>query len=143
MKTVSATIDIKAPPMRVWAVLTDLNSYPKWNPLFPRATGEIAVGKRLTLWSVAANGRRQTVRPRVLAVEPGVELRWKASIPGIMGGEHRFELSPASGGTRLVQSEIFRGILVPFSGGVLERAEASYVEVNKALKKRAETGRRR
>jgi len=32
MKTVSATAWIDAPPMKVWAVLTDLRSYPEWNP---------------------------------------------------------------------------------------------------------------
>ena len=31
-----------------------------------------------------------------------------------MSGEHRFALTPAGGGTRLVQSESFRGLLVPF-----------------------------
>jgi hypothetical protein len=72
-----------------------------------------------------------------------VELRWKASIPGIIGGEHSFVLSPADQGTQLVQSETFRGVLVPFAGAILARSEASYQEVNQALKKRVETRRRR
>jgi hypothetical protein len=37
-----------------------------------------------------------------------------------------------------VQSESFRGLLVPFSGQVLARAEASFQSLNEALKKRAE-----
>jgi uncharacterized protein YndB with AHSA1/START domain len=37
-KTVSATIQIDAPPATVWAALTDLAAYPQWNPLFPEAT---------------------------------------------------------------------------------------------------------
>jgi Polyketide cyclase / dehydrase and lipid transport len=39
MKTVSATIQIDAPPAQVWAALTDLAAYPRWNPLSPEASG--------------------------------------------------------------------------------------------------------
>jgi hypothetical protein len=144
MRTMTATIEIGASPMDVWAVLTDLSRYPDWNPLFPEASGEIAVGRRLTLRSVhPANGRRMTVKPRVVAVEPGVELRWASSLPGIISGEHGFRLSPANGGTRLVQSEVFRGLIVPFSGRVLDRSEDSFRSLNQAIKLRAEAQSRR
>jgi hypothetical protein len=79
-----------------------------------------------------------TVKPRIVTAEPGVELRWASSLPGIMSGEHAFALSPAGGGTRLDQSENFRGLLVPFSGRILARAEAGFRALNEAIKKRAE-----
>lgn len=37
-----------------------------------------------------------------------------------------------------VQSETFRGILAPFSGAILNDTEASFQEMNQALKERAE-----
>lgn len=43
----------------MWAALTDLAAYPRWNPLFPEAAGQVAVGSRLTLETVQANGRKQ------------------------------------------------------------------------------------
>ncbi len=139
MKTVSATILIDAPPMDVWTVLTDLSRYPEWNPLFREASGQIAAGARIRLRSVhPANGRMMTVKPKIVTAEAGVELRWAASLPGIMSGEHSFALSPAGSGTQVVQSESFRGLLVPLSGKTLARAEASFAELNEALKKRAE-----
>ncbi len=139
MKTMSATIQIDAPPMAVWAVITDLSRYPEWNPLFREASGEVTVGKRIRLTSVhPANGRLMTVKPKITLAEPGVELRWAASLPGIMSGEHSFALSAAESGTRLAQSETFRGLLVPFSGKTFARTEASFQALNKALKKRAE-----
>ena len=139
MKIMSATIEIGAPPLAVWAVLTDLSRYPEWNPLFREASGEITAGKRIRLRSVhPASGRLMTVKPRIAAAEPGVELRWASSMPGIISGEHTFALRPADGGTRLVQSESFRGLLVPFSAKTLARAEASFQALNEALKKRAE-----
>jgi len=139
MKTMSATIQIAAPPMDVWAVLTDLSSYQDWNPLFREASGQVAAGNRIRLRSVhPANGRLMTVKPKITLAAPGAELRWTASLLGIMSGEHSFVLAEADGGTRLTQSETFRGLLTAFSGKTLARAEASFRELNEALKKRAE-----
>ena len=141
MKTMSATIQIDAPPEAVWAVLTDLARYPEWNPLFREASGEVAVGSRITLRSVhPANGRLMTVRPRITAADPGAELSWVSSLPGIISGVHRFALTPAGGGTRVEQSEAFRGVLTAFSGKTFARAGASFRALNEALKKRAEGG---
>jgi hypothetical protein len=139
MKTMSATIQIAAPPMDVWAVLTDLSSYRDWNPVFRDASGQVAAGNRIRLRSVhPANGRLMTVKPKITVADPGAELRWTASLPGIMSGEHSFMLTEADGGTRLTQSETFAGLLVAFSGKTLARAEASSRQLNEALKKRAE-----
>jgi hypothetical protein len=136
MKTVSATIEIDASPEQVWAVLTDLAAYPQWNPVFPNASGQVAVGQRLAYRPPA--GRGMTIRPKVLAAQPGAELRWALSLPGIMGGEHSFTLTAVGDGTRLVQSETFRGLLVPLSGKAIAAAQASYATLNQALKERVE-----
>jgi len=141
MKIISAAIEIGASPMTVWAIITDLGRYPEWNPLFREASGEIAVGQRITLRSVhPANGRMMTVKPTIVVAEPGVELRWSAGLPGIIGGEHSFALTPRNGGTRLVQSESFRGLLAPFSRRTMANSSTSFRELNEALRKRAEAG---
>jgi len=139
MKTMSATIQIDAPPMTVWAILTDLDGYPDWNPLFREASGQIAVGNRITLRTVhPANGRLMTVKPKITVADPGAELRWTSSLPGIISGEHSFTLTQADGGTRLVQAETFRGLLVPLSGKTFARSDVSFQGLNEAIKKRAE-----
>ena len=141
MKTVSATVQIDAPPAKVWVALTDLAAYPRWNPLFPEASGQITVGSRLTLITIQPNGRTMTIKPKILAVEPNAELRWSAGLPGVIGGEHSFTLTPVDGGTRLVQSEAFRGLLVPFSIKTLAAAQSSYQALNNALKEYVEAQR--
>ena len=73
MKTVSATIQMDARQKRVWAALTDLAAYPRWNPLFPEASGQIAIGSRLTLKTVRPNGRTMTIKPKILACKPNAE----------------------------------------------------------------------
>ena len=117
MKTMSAAIDIDAPPVKVWEILTDLGGFHQWNPLFVEAGGNVAVGQRITLRSKhPANGRMMTVKPKITAVQPGAELRWVAGLPGIIGGEHRLTLTTTGRGTRVVQSETFKGLLTAFSG---------------------------
>jgi hypothetical protein len=139
VRAFSATIDIAAPPAEVWAILTDLGRYREWNPLFVEAAGDVAVGQRIRLRSRhPANGRLMTVKPKITVVEPGTELRWASSLPGIISGEHGFTLSAADGGTRLVQAETFRGLLAGFPGKTWANADASFRALNEALKERAE-----
>jgi hypothetical protein len=137
MKTVSATTQIDAPPTAVWAVLADLSRYPEWNPLFREASGQLAAGERITLRAVnPANGRVMTVKAKILAADPGAELRWASSLPGIMSGEHSFVLTPLDGGTRLVQAEIYGGLLAATVS--VPRTETSFQALNEALRQRAE-----
>ena len=137
MKTVSATTQIDAPPMAVWAVLTDLSRYPEWNPLFREASGEVAVGSRITLRAVQpANGRLMTVKAKIVAADPGAELRWASALPGLMSGEHSFVLTPLDGGTRLAQTEIYGGLLAATVS--VPRTETVFQALNEALKQRVE-----
>ena len=142
MRTISATVDIAAPPDQVWGVLADLDDYPAWNPFIQSASGQLAEGATLTLRMVPAQGRAMTFRPRVLAVQPGVLLRWigRLFMPGIFDGTHQFALEDLGGHTRLTQSETFRGILVPFTGTTISRTEGDFRALNQALKQRAEDG---
>ena len=57
MRTISATVDIAAPPDQVWGVLADLDDYPDWNPFIRSASGRLAEGETLTLRMVPAQGR--------------------------------------------------------------------------------------
>ena len=80
------------------------------------------------------------MKPSVLKAEPNQELAWlgRLVVPGIFDGEHHLQLQPRDGGTLFVQREAFRGILLPFVGGVLEKTRRGFVQMNAALKQRAE-----
>jgi hypothetical protein len=131
VKRVSATIQIGAPPQAVWAALTDLGRYPEWSPLFCEASGQVAVGNRITLRAVhPAYGRLMTVTRRSPSPTRGAELRWVSSLPGIISSEHCFALTPEGGGTRLEQSETFRGLLADFPGKSSPAPRPSFLALN-------------
>jgi hypothetical protein len=133
--------DIDASPEAVWAVLSDLPSYPSWNPFIREASGQLAAGERLDLTMQPEGGRAMRFRPTVLEAEPGRELRWRGRLmaPGVFDGEHRFAIEPTAGGSRLVQEERFTGILVPLlAKGLRKRTLPAFEQMNEAVKERAE-----
>jgi hypothetical protein len=143
MREITTETIIDAAPGKVWEELTDLASYPDWNPFIPEAAGRIADGNRLVLKMTPPDGRAMTFRPKVTKNDPARELRWfgHLGVRGIFDGEHYFRLEELPGGrTRLVHGEKFTGITVGLFGGVLEKTERGFEELNEALRERCEGG---
>jgi hypothetical protein len=140
MPTIETTEYIDASPEKVWQILTDLDSYPEWNPFIREASGELREGAKLSLRMRPPGGKEMGFKPTVLKAESGRELRWlgRLGIPGIFDGEHWFLLTPEGAGTRLEQGERFTGLLPRFMGRMLASTEEGFTELNLALKQRAE-----
>ena len=141
---ITMTTEIAATPETVWAVLADLDGYPQWHPAFLKVSGLLAAGRTLTITTThPASGHTMTAKVKVLAAEPGRELRWVSRLLGLTISERRFLLSPAGGGTSLVQAETYRGI-----GGsrnvmkVMPRIQDSFAAINQAIKQQAEARQR-
>ncbi len=138
MRELVTEIHINAPPERVWAVFTANHEWATWNPFIIKSEGSFAVGQKVTNTMQMVGQKPMTFSPRVLAFEPGRELRWlgRLLMPGIFDGEHYFKLEATSGGTRFIQGEKFSGLLA----GMLNLGDArtSFTQLNEALKKRVE-----
>jgi hypothetical protein len=145
MHTITTTIDLDATAAEVWAVLTDTAAYPHWNPFITCLEGPLEVGARLRVRVCPPGGRPMSFRPTVTVVEPGRRLAWlgRLILPAIFDGAHSFLLEPADdgGGTRLVHSESFRGVLVGLSGGLRTQTADGFTAMNVALRERLATHR--
>lgn len=134
--------EIDATPERVWEILTGFEVFGSWNPFIVSIEGEPAVGSRLTVRIQPPGGRGVTLHPTVTANEPGHSFGWLGhlGVPGVFDGAHRFELEARpDGGTRFVQSEHFRGVLVPlFRRSLRTHTLAGFDAMNRALEERAE-----
>ncbi|MCZ6676917.1 MAG: SRPBCC domain-containing protein [Candidatus Poribacteria bacterium] len=142
MKELHTEIEIQAPPERVWQLLTDFADFPQWNPFIRRISGEAKAGARLEVHIQPSGAKGMTFRPKVLRLEPNVELRWlgRLLIPGLFDGEHIFAIEPLGADkVRFVQREIFKGVLVPLFASQLDTdTRRGFEEMNQALKTRAE-----
>jgi len=136
--SIETSTDIDAKPAEVWAVLTDLDAYPDWNPTLTAASGRLTVGSE-----IAVTDRGTDATAEVLSVTSDRELRWEThtGIVGILDGERSFRLEELpDGGTRFTQSGLYRGVAVLFSTGTLHDETApSFHDMNGALRDRAES----
>jgi hypothetical protein len=137
-----AEIEIDADPDSVWAVLMHFEAYPDWNPFIMSMQGDQSVGAKLRARLQPPGARGITLRPAVTVNEPGMAFGWLGKlggVPHLFDGAHRFQLEPIEEGrrTRFVQSERFRGILLPLvRRSVLPATLRGFEAMNRALAER-------
>lgn len=133
---ITATTDIDADPQAVWAVLTDTAAYPQWNPFVRRFDGAIEQGGRISVDLLPRGEKPQTMKLRVVEVEPGHSFTWlgHVGITGVLDGRHHFRVEATPTGTRFVQHERLSGMLVPMFRSMLTRdTPTAFAAMNDAL----------
>jgi hypothetical protein len=143
MKEIHTQIEINATPERVWKILTNFAAYPEWNPFIRSAVcQELKPGEIIEIALLPPEGEGWTFHPVLTTVHPERELEWlgRFILPGLFDGRHSFRIRVVDQNhIRFTQAESFRGVLVPFFGGLLEKTRAGFEEMNCALKQRAES----
>lgn len=123
MTKFSAAIEIAAPRVRVWQVMSDVERWHEW-------TASIKSVKRLGAGAFAVGSRvliRQPKLPpafwKVVAIEPGKSFTWISVSPGFRAiGHHAAE--SIQGGSRATLSIEFQGVF----GGVFARMTKGITE---------------
>jgi len=141
-KEIKTEILIHATPEKVWSILTNFDNYPNWNPFIKSINGEVKVGNKITARIEPPEASGMTFKPRILSYDVNKELSWLGHliIPGLFDGQHKFELiDNGNGTTTFIQSESFKGILVPLFKKMLDINTINGFEaMNKKLKELAE-----
>jgi uncharacterized protein YndB with AHSA1/START domain len=113
------SIDIEAPPDRVYALVSDITRMGEWSPECRKcswkggATGP-AVGARFRARNKAGRGPAWFNSPKVTAADPGRAFAFNRSGPGIGSYTWRYTLEPTGTGTRLTESyDVERPLAAP------------------------------
>jgi hypothetical protein len=145
VRSVKASINIRAPQDRVWAILSDLASYPAWSPFVVAVEGRAAVGETVTLVVAMTKGRpplRQ--RETISRWEEGHEISWGTVMghPRLLKAERFQRLTRVNAGETLYETaDDFEGLLVPVVMALYgSRIQAGFHATAAALKERAEAG---
>jgi hypothetical protein len=143
MPQIITSIEIAASAEAVWQHLTDFAAYPSWNPFIRSISGPLERGAQLEVTVQPTGGSPMSFKPRLLACNPGAELRWKGMflVPGLFDGEHYFQITESKTGQVLfTHGETFSGLLtgVVLQGKMKQATEAGFEQMNRALKSRAQ-----
>jgi hypothetical protein len=144
-RAIKASIDIHAPPEKVWEALLDFPRYSEWSKFLQSIEGRAVPGSHLYITQMTANGQTREFKATVSQVTPPRSFRWIEHlwVPGLLDREHEFALEYQFGGhTRVRQTEEIGGFLKIF----LERwfdppVESDFTSFNRALKRRTESRR--
>ena len=135
----TVSIDIAAPPGRVWTVMSDIERWHEWTPSITSIQklepGPLVVGLR-------ARVRQPKLPPAVWTVswvEPGAGFVWVSRAPGVhVTGRHLVEA--ISGGSRATLSIIYEGLLGMLIGRLTRPLNERYLGYEaQGLKQRSET----
>jgi uncharacterized membrane protein len=134
------SIDIAAPPERVWAIFADVERWHEWTASITSVTrldeGPFGVGSR-------ARVLQPRIRPAMFEVtefNPGRNFMWKTTNGGVSAlANHLVESVP--GGTRVTISIDFRGFPLIFLGWWVRRLTNKYfILETEGLKRASEAG---
>ena len=143
-KEIKTEIIINAPIEKVWATLMNFENYPKWNTFITSIEGKSEVCQKLKAFLQPPGAKGMTFKPKVLIVNPNQEFRWVGHLlfPGIFDGQHNFKLiDNGDNTTTFIQSENFKGILVPFLKKMIEiNTVQGFRQMNEGLKREVERG---
>ena len=103
-----ATIQIQAPPEKVYALISDVNRMGEWSPECRKAEWiEGATGPAVGARFKGSNKKgivRWSTKPTVKVADPGREFTFEVGRPGKEDTRWSYRLAPKDGGTELTES---------------------------------------
>ncbi len=134
-------IGVQAPAEVIWEIIADIPGWADWNPLYPKAQGNLRIGEVLTLTLALPGEAPQIIQPEIVDWVPNDQILWKLSMLRGLVRSVRFIEIEILGPTNCIISngEIFQGLLGPSVAQSKRRAiRQGFTGMGEALAARAE-----
>jgi len=134
----SAGINIKASPDKVWALMTNVSDFPRWNSTIKSMDGKIGMGESVKL--VATIAPTRSFNLKVIEFVPKKRMVWTDEKTNPMfRGVRTYTLTPkADGSTDFTMSEVYTGLMLPMIAGSLPDFRPTFEQYLSDLKQEAE-----
>ena len=135
------SIPIQAPKEKLWAILADLEEYPKWNSVVTHVQGKLLEGNAIKLKLRFQSGKPKPAVCQVKKIESGSYFLLTQTIlgSGFLHMEHYFMLEETIPGTVIfTQKWEMYGLMARLFKHPLSKSLRSFERMNKELKALAE-----
>jgi hypothetical protein len=132
-------LGLQAPPDAIWAVISDINGWGEWNPLYTRAEGVLRIGAQLDLDLALPGQKVRAIRPAIVDWVPNEQILWRLSMMGGLVKTLRYiEIEKLSEtGCIFANGELFEGPLGPTVARRMRREiRAGFAAMGEAVKDR-------
>ena len=134
-------LGIRAPAEAIWSVIADIHGWAAWNPLYPKARGDLRIGSPLDL-ELALPGRpARAIRPVIADWVPNEQIHWRLKmLGGLVKSTRYLEIERLTEtGCIFSNGEMFDGLLGPAVARRMRRdIRAGFAAMGEALKVRVE-----
>jgi uncharacterized protein YndB with AHSA1/START domain len=129
----TVSIEIRADPPILWALLTKASDYPRWNSTVTSIEGNIALGGKIKLKSKLDSKR--TFKLKVKEFDPERKLTW-----GDAQGKRIYTITKNGNGTvTFLMTEKIGGFMFPMYAKMIPPFDQSFEQFASDLKKESET----
>jgi hypothetical protein len=133
----SVSINIRAKPEKIWALLTDVPNVPTWNSTILSMEGRIALNETIHLKSALSPER--IFHLKVAELEPLCKMVWKDGFAPMFSGVRTYTLEPQDDDTTdFTMTETISGLMLPLIGRSLPDFRANFEQYAADLKHKAE-----
>lgn len=134
-------VGVQAPAESIWTVVADIEGWPRWCALYPRAAGVIRMGAELSLDVALAGQPVRTIKPVVADWVPNEQLLWRLSmLGGLIKSTRYFEIEQLVPGSCIFSNgEMFEGLLGPtIAKRLASPLKSAFRDMGEAVKRLAE-----
>ena len=136
-RTTTISIHIEAKRSIVWAILTNVDDFPRWNSTIVAMSGNIEQGKKIQLKSILDEKREFNLTVEALKAEE--KMVWADGQAPFFRAVRTYSLSEGNdGGCDFTMTERFGGIMAPIVLRFIPDLDASFEQFSTDLKTEAE-----